>query len=187
MRLATVSVVLLGFLVTSAFGAAFKEGKTVLSKDYKVDITRMNWGTKDKETDRIMGTARLYVTSSEEYYSPIALTFDVFSKNSVSNALPAATVNGKPVGASAAPQAEKIDSFEITINFRKYGYRVMRSYIEGDFCVDLARNREANRLTLSNVKVNGEAVTYQTTFNINESLLKTSFTLSEPKAVPQVR
>ncbi|MFZ4394458.1 MAG: hypothetical protein ACOYOU_02395 [Kiritimatiellia bacterium] len=145
----------MGFLVMSVFGAAFKEGKTVLSKDYKVDITRMSWGTKDKETDRIMGTARLYVTSSEEYYSPISLTFDVFSKNAVSNAPVSVAANGKPIGPAVAPQAEKIDSFEITIDFRKYGYRVMRVYIEGDFCVDLARNKEANRLTLSNVLCGG--------------------------------
>ena len=187
MRLATVSVMFMVLLSTCAYGAAFKEGKTTLAKDYKVDITRMNWGTKDKETDRILGTVRLYVTRPEEYYSPISLTFDVFSKKAVSNAPPAAAVDGKAPATAAAPQAEKIDSFDITIDFHKYGYRVMRAYIEGEFCVDLARNMEANRLTLSNVKVNGESVTYQTTFNINESLFKTSFALPEPKAVPQKR
>ena len=187
MKGTTVSVMLWVFLATCAFGAAYKEGKTVLEKNYKVGIIKMNWGSKDKETDRLVGTVRLYITRIDEAYSPTTLTFDVYSRKMVASTPPQTGPDGKPTGYSAPPQAEKIDTIEVAFDFRKYGYRNMRTYVEGDFCVDFARNTEANRLTLCNVKVSGETVTYQTTFNISASLLKTNFTLPEPKVVPQKR
>ena len=182
----TVFGVLFAMLLTmGASGAAYKEGKTVLDKDYKVDIIRMSWGSKNKDTDRIIGTVRLYITRPEEAYSPITLAFDVFSKNAETNESSSTTAAAKPTGPAAAPQAEKLDTIEFTIDFHKYGYRSMRQYVDGEFCVDVPRNAEANRLALSNVKVSGEAVNYQTTFNISSSLFKTSFTMPEPKVVPK--
>ena len=63
-----------------AHGASYLEGKPVLNKTYKVDIVKMDWGSKDKGTDRILGTVRLYVSDPSEAYQPITLTFDVYGK-----------------------------------------------------------------------------------------------------------
>ena len=187
MKVTIVCVIFGVILATCVLGAAYKEGKTVFEKNYKVDIIKMTWGSKDKETDRLVGTARLYISGNDEPFSSITLTFDAYSRKVAADTPPPTVPNGEPVGTRAPLQAVKIDTTEVVFDFRQYGYRNMRNYIEGEFCADFPKNSEVNRLTLCNVKVSGAPVTYQTTFNINESLLKTSFTLSEPKAVPQVR
>jgi hypothetical protein len=94
--------------------------------------------------------------------------------------MPAMVTTGTP---RPSPKAEKIDSVDCKFNFRKYGYRTSRLYLEGDFCTDVPRNPEANRLQLVNVKVADSVVTYQTSFNIGSSLLKSLFKLQEPKSV----
>ncbi len=170
---------------TCASGAAYKEGKTVLEKEYKVDIVKMCWGSKEKETDRVLGTARLYISTPDEAYAPITLTFDVYSKKAVTNAVPSANAEGKAPGVPAAQRTEKLGTIDVAFDFRKYGYKNMKTYVEGEFCVDLPRNPSASRLELSNVRVTSDPVTYKTSFNINSSLQKTSFTLYEPKVIPQ--
>lgn len=168
-------------LATSVYGAVYKEGKTVMDKDYKVDIVKMQWGIKDKETDRLIGKARLYGLTYDAY-SDITLTFDVYGRGSVSND----SAKVKQTG-MASPKAEKIDTFECTFNFRKYGYKKAKEYVEGDFCVDFAKFGDAGRLELSNIKVTRVPVTYCTKFNITSSLIKSNFQIPEPKAVPQTR
>lgn len=168
-----------------AHGASYLEGKPVLNKTYKVDIVKMDWGSKDKGTDRILGTVRLYVSDPSEAYQPITLTFDVYGKKMATNAAAAKTVGGQPTGEAGVLTAEKIDTVEFTFDFHRYGYKLMRTYVEGDFCADFSGNPDACRLFLANVKVAGQPVTYQTSFNVSASLLKTSFTLAEPKATAQ--
>jgi hypothetical protein len=183
MKIAMVSAMIGLLLVTCASGAAYKEGKMVIGKNYKVDIVKMTWGMKDNATDRIVGTVRLYATKPEDVFNPIALTFDVFSKKAVAKEKTPAPAIGTSTLDNVGPQAEKIDTIDFTFDFHAYGYKFMRLYYEGDFCVEVAKNPEASRMTLCNVKVNGEPVTYQTVFNINATLNKTSFSPSEPKVV----
>jgi hypothetical protein len=170
---------------TCAQGASYLEGKPVLDKTYKVDIVRMDWGSKDKDTDRILGTVHLYVSNPSEALQPITLTFDVYGKKMATNAAPAKTVAGQPTGETGVLKAEKLGTVEFTFDFQRYGYKFMRTYVEGDFCADFAGKPDACRLFLVNVKVSGQPVTYQTSFNVSASLLKTAFTLAEPKVTAQ--
>jgi hypothetical protein len=144
-------------LATVAPAAVYREGKAVMERDCKVAIVKMKWGKKGESTDRIIGTARLYVAEAD-LSNYVTLTFDAFNN-----------------------KAEKVKSFDVQFNLLKYGYRMMRAYAEGEFCVDFAHPEGAITLTLVNVKYESAPVTYKTLFNISGKLQQTSFRLPEPK------
>lgn len=163
MKEASLLVSLIVSLATVASAAVYKEGKTVMDKDCRFEIVKMKWGLKDKETDRLLGTARLYVDESQAY-EQVVLTFDVYDM-----------------------KAEKIDTLDVEFTLREYGYKRGRSYLQGEFCVDFGHPEDANRLTLKNAKFSGDAVTYRTKFNISGSLNRTRFQLRKPKVTPVKR
>lgn len=166
-------------LAACAYGVAYKDGKEVMDKTYKVDVLKMQWGTSDRATDRLTGTVRVYLEQDEDPYQGITLVFDVFSRKASTN-----EVRETATGQRKSPKAEKIDTIEAAFDFHKFGYKRARNYIEGEFCFDFDKKADAARLQLSSVRLKGESVTYVTTFNMNSSLLKTNFKIAEPKVVP---
>ncbi len=141
----------------------YKEGKPVSGVKSEIDILTMKWGKLDETNDRIIGTVRVINPRVvlQPYNYTFALTFDFFDK-----------------------AGQRLDSLDTTFSFKTYGYQTKETYIEGEFCVDLATNAERRRVTLTNVKINSEAAKYQTKFNISASLMRTGFALPEPKLVP---
>lgn len=150
----------LSLIAAVAVAAVYREGKTVMDKDCKVEVVKMKWGLKDEGTDRLLGTARLYVEDSQAY-DEVVLVFDTFDKTS-----------------------EKLDTLDVSFTLKRYGYKRGRGYIEGEFCVDFAHPEGAQRITLSNVKLARAPVTYKMKFNISGSLSRTRFKLPEPKVMP---
>jgi hypothetical protein len=163
---------------TYLHGAAFKEGKTVMDSKCTVDITKMTWGIKNGTTDRVIGTASLYV-GVEDVYDAVTLVFDVYARKST-NSAPA--VAGAPFS-----KPDKIDTIEVKFDFRSYGYTSKRNYFEGEFCSDFPKRAEAGRLVLANVKLKDESVVYKTTFNISASMIRSLFKLAEPKSEAKPR
>jgi hypothetical protein len=158
-------LILLGSLVASA--AVYKEGKKVFNTASELIIVKMKWGLRDKESDRLIGEIKL----SEKLHVPctVTLVFDVFSKK---------IVDGEP---------EKLDTINVEFQFGYYGYFQRRGFFEGEFCVDFTPPEGANRITLVNTLYEGRSAIYQTDFNINNSLIRTSFKLPEPKIKPQAK
>ncbi len=139
------------------WAAGYKDGKSALEKDYVVDMAKIQWGIKDKETDRLAGRARLFV-AKERGGAPVTLTFDLFNA-----------------------KAEKIDTLSVDFSLSEYGFVEGKDRCEGEFCIDFSRNTNANRMMLTDVKLSGEPVSYKTTFNLNANLIRSQFALPTPK------
>ena len=145
------------------YAGVYKEGKIVSDKKSEVDIMKMKWGKLDDDTDRIIGTIRVYDPRviRSPYSFTFVISFDMFNK-----------------------QAQPLDSLDTSFTFKTYGYQTRGLYVEGEFCVDLPRNEEAVKASLVNVKIDATPAKYQTKFNISASLMRSSFALPEPKVIP---
>lgn len=177
MKMLWCGLAVLSVLGACCYAVAYKDGKEVMDRKYKADVIKMQWGSADKVNDRLIGSVRVYIEENEDPYPPITLVFDAYARKASTNE---ATV--LPNGQRVSPKAARIDTIDAGFDFHKYGYKRSKNYIEGEFCVDFPRNTDAGRLQLSAVKVNGASVTYQTTFNMNSSLLRSNFQIAEPKS-----
>lgn len=158
------AVVLVGvFCSLSAQAGVYREGKKVMDSSHELAVVKMQWGLRDGDQDRLIGTVRLLPRLGTR--GMVTMTFDVFSREVKDGA------------------AVKIDTINVTFRFGYCGFFLRSGYNQGEFCSDFTAPKGAARITLTNVTYGGSPVTYKTDFNINNSLMKTRFRLQEPKMI----
>ena len=153
------------------------EGKVVLEKNYRVDFLSMKWGIKNAETDRIVGRIRLNDPPKDVGKVKISLTFDVFSMEAETNSSPP---NAEGV-VTHTLKPKKVDVLNLSFKLDEFGFKREHNCVEGNFCYDFQKHPDWHRMFLSDVRVKGEPVTYQTTFNISADLNRSLFSLSKPE------
>ncbi len=165
-----IGAVLLVFMgtLTMAFGAAYKDGEIAPGTDNEVHIGMIRWGNNVVGEDRVVGKVKRYGIAMDLPYSEtikllsetIIATFDAYSE-----------------------KRELLDTVRLEFDMVTYGYKRKRDCYEAPFCVDFKSIEGARKISLVKVTVNGESRVYRT-HNISNDIMKTGFSLPEPKAIP---